>query len=805
MAEQPADGRSDIYSLGVTAWFLLVGKPPFNGTVASIFQQHATKPPPWEALPSTVPAPVRALLARMLEKNPARRPQTAVELRQEIDACRERLGTSSTPAHPPLAAVARADVQATHPEVKTVEADEPVLPAVPPRELGPGMILKGRYELLRLIGEGNSGQVFQVRDRAAGDETRALKMFRPELTDNASKREIVSEQIRLIQAAPHANLIRLHAFERLGSRALDFLVEEALRGFTLLDLLAGRGGALATAEALQILAQAAAAVDHAVGRNLDRLDLALHQLHVHFPMLPPASGDDATVRGLMAQPLSAWPRWTLKINPLGAIHGGLEASTWAGELTHLPGATPALDRDLRLDAQPANPAASYLRGLARAVYETLGGAPGMSEAASDKRGKGVSLPALGEEANAVLQRAMSDDASPYASSRDFYAALATATGNKLISPRAENPDRSSTGMPGPGPRTRTGGGDRDARFGRRSVDRGGAGAEPHDSSVTKLLNLSVLEAERDSFASQTSVWDRLALVSGSGRRNRGWLPTLVVAGVLALGFVAVVIAAMSHHKPRASTVAANAGDRVTPRQTAASHVSASVAPSSAKPSPVAHPVSNNTLSRTETPAPSPLAVISTPVEAASIPPPLSAATSPRENTVKVRVETRPAGAEIRMSGKLLGTTPLDLTLPSGDHQLIAHYRNWPEVHHTLHLDSDQLSALDEIHMIPPTMVPTAGSPPSPDAKNHRSPSPTPRRDGSRPSPTPTGNGIVHFPSPAASATPAGRGPEPFLAQPTPGKRPRSSPAPFDPDGTSDPAPRRRTPEPQPLQSADGDD
>ena len=100
MAEKPADGRSDIYSLGVTAWFLLVGKPPFNGTVASIFQQHATRPPPWEALPVTVPAPVRALLSRMLEKNPAKRPQSAVELRQEIDACRERLSAIAAPATP---------------------------------------------------------------------------------------------------------------------------------------------------------------------------------------------------------------------------------------------------------------------------------------------------------------------------------------------------------------------------------------------------------------------------------------------------------------------------------------------------------------------------------------------------------------------------------------------------------------------------------------------------------------------------------------------------------------------------------
>ena len=505
MAEKPADGRSDIYSLGVTAWFLLVGKPPFGGTVASIFQQHATRQPPWEALPAGLPSPLRALLACMLEKDPDRRPQSAVELRQEIDACRERLQSRTMPVGSAPAAVMRANVSAAAPVKLSVAPNTPVPPAVLPRELGPGMILKGRYELLRLTGEGNSGQVFHVKDRAANDESRALKVFRPELTDDTSKREIVAEEVRLIQAAPHANLIRLHAFERLGSRALDFLVEEWLRGFTLLDLLALRGGALPVAEALQFLAQAAAAVDHAVGRDLDRLDLALHQLHVHFPTLP--ASDDAAARERMAKPLADWPQWILKLNPLGAIHGGLESSTWAGELTHLPGATPALDRDQRLDDAPATPAASYLRGLARTVYETLGGTPSGLEAAQDKRVKGVSLPALGEEANSVLQRAMSEGPGGFASCREFYAALAAATGNRLLPEWTATPSRATSTEAMPIARVRekiNAGGTRPVP---RGADKAGAEASSHGARVANQLGLPVAEAERASFASKTSVWN----------------------------------------------------------------------------------------------------------------------------------------------------------------------------------------------------------------------------------------------------------------------------------------------------------
>ena len=802
MAEKPADGRSDIYSLGVTAWFLLVGKPPFGGTVASIFQQHATKSPPWDALPITVPAPVRTLLARMLEKNPARRPQSAVELRREIDACRAGLSTDAPSASATAVVPTRTGALPESPRGKSAATSQAALSAILPRGLGAGVILKGRYELLRLAGEGNSGQVFQIKDRAAGDEVRALKVFRPELTDDTSKRETIADEVRLIQAAPHANLIRLHAFERLGSRALDFLVEEWLRGFTLLDLLAGRGGALPVVEVLEILAQASAAVDHAVEKDLDRLDLALHQLHIHFPVSRSAVNDEEILRGYMAKPLNSWPRWTLKVNPLGAIHGGLGSSTWAGELTHLPGATPALDRDMRLEDHPATSAASYLRGLARTTYETLGGSPVILDGAQDKRGKGVSLAGLNEEANAVLQRASSDRPAAYGSCRDFYTALALATGNKVLPVRTADSARHSMAGAGPKSRDRMPVNERSTRSAMRASADDDEVPEHSHGSISNLLDLSVPDAELDGYASKTSVSDRLRLVSNGGRRYRSWLPTLAVAGILMLAFVAVAIAVAIRHYPRTKTPNARVA---TSKTSATPSVASKATPASVKPSPVARAVSNDTTTHRESPAPSPLAAVSTPAEISSTPPPLSPTPTPRENMVKVRVETRPSGAEIRMSGKLLGTTPLELNLAPGEHQLVARYRNWPEVRHILHLDTDQFSALDEIHMIPPTLVPLATGTPSSGGKSRPSASPTPRRDASRVSPTPSGNGVVHFPSPSATAAPSSRGPEPFLAQPTPGKRTRPAPAPFDPDGTFDSVPRRRTPEPPPLQSDDGAD
>ncbi len=785
MAEKPADARSDIYSLGVTAWFLLAGKPPFSGTVASIFQQHATKPPPWDHLPAGVPAPVRNLLARMLEKNPARRPQTAVELRQEIDTCRERL------AAPDGSRDLASSSVVPRPTGRPPEANPPAEPARPgaaPRELGAGMILKGRYELLRLVGEGNSGQVYEITDRAARDETRALKIFRPEMTADPARRDALEGEFQSIQAAPHANLIRLHAFERLNSRSVDFLVEEWLRGFTLLDLLAVRGGALPLAETLQILAQAASAVDHAAGCKLERLDLSLHQLHVHFPSLNAAVGGDEAVRALMSKPLAEWPRWVLKANPLGANPGGLETSTWGGDLTHLPGATPAVDRDLRLDGPAELFVANYRRALARTVYEILGGASAVVEAGSDKPTKYVSLRVLSEQANAVLQGTLAEEPSSDETCREFYVALATATGGKVLSPD-ELPERSASVAASPSPTPPASNGARGVRPTARP-----AVASGFQDGADGSHGPSEDDEDREPFASRTSVSERLALVSNGGRYG-AWLAVVIVAGVLVLVGAVILFAVITRHPTRPKTPSPR------PREQAATpKPSTSPTVSSPKNSPSARATPNDSPVRRGTPTAAPVAAAPTPVEAiATTPPPLSPTPAPREILVKVRVENKTGGAEISMAGKLLGTPPLEVSLTPGDHQLVAHYRNWPEVRHTLHLDTDQLTAVDEIHMIPPTLVPSAETSPSASAKNRHSPSSTPRRT----TPIPSGNAPVHFPSPSAGPSPTARGPEPFLAQPTPARRVRQ-PAPFDPDGTSQAAPRRPSPNPEPLQTDGGD-
>jgi serine/threonine protein kinase/predicted ATPase len=77
------DIRSDLYSLGVTLWEMLVGRVPFRGTAAEMMYQHLHSQIPLEQLEG-VPQPVVVLLEVLLEKDPERRFQTPAELLKAI-------------------------------------------------------------------------------------------------------------------------------------------------------------------------------------------------------------------------------------------------------------------------------------------------------------------------------------------------------------------------------------------------------------------------------------------------------------------------------------------------------------------------------------------------------------------------------------------------------------------------------------------------------------------------------------------------------------------------------------------------
>lgn len=82
------DERSEVFSVGVLAYEILTGKPPYAATsLDALFEQIANDPPP--PLDS-IPDPVAAIVRRALEKDPAARFSSMRALRDAVAAERKR-------------------------------------------------------------------------------------------------------------------------------------------------------------------------------------------------------------------------------------------------------------------------------------------------------------------------------------------------------------------------------------------------------------------------------------------------------------------------------------------------------------------------------------------------------------------------------------------------------------------------------------------------------------------------------------------------------------------------------------------
>ncbi len=99
-ADPQVDHRADIYALGIVAYEMLAGAPPFHAaTPAQLLAAQLSQPaPPVRSRRSDVPPPLAAIVMRCLEKEPAQRPRTATELLRMLESPDVTSGDFVSPA-----------------------------------------------------------------------------------------------------------------------------------------------------------------------------------------------------------------------------------------------------------------------------------------------------------------------------------------------------------------------------------------------------------------------------------------------------------------------------------------------------------------------------------------------------------------------------------------------------------------------------------------------------------------------------------------------------------------------------------
>ncbi len=136
-------------------------------------------------------------------------------------------------------------------------------------QLSPGTSIGSRYEIVRLLGQGGMGAVYQAHDKEL-DRQVAIKVIRADMAANPEILRRFKQELILARQITHKNVIRI--FDLGQADGIKFITMEYIEGENLQSVLR-RKKKLEPAEAANILAQVCRALEAAHNEGVIHRDL----------------------------------------------------------------------------------------------------------------------------------------------------------------------------------------------------------------------------------------------------------------------------------------------------------------------------------------------------------------------------------------------------------------------------------------------------------------------------------------------------------------------------------------------------
>jgi len=145
----------------------------------------------------------------------------------------------------------------------------------------PQQIVSNRFRIVRLIGEGGMGEVYEAEDLVLGERL-AIKTLRPEIAGDQAATLRFRQELQLSRRVSHPNVCRVFELwedESEPGRKMTFLTMELLEGETMAQRIAAHGP-FSPVEALPLIRQIAIGLDEIHQLGIVHRDLKPSNLHL---------------------------------------------------------------------------------------------------------------------------------------------------------------------------------------------------------------------------------------------------------------------------------------------------------------------------------------------------------------------------------------------------------------------------------------------------------------------------------------------------------------------------------------------